>query len=558
MLACDPSAHADLMIHRPLRAASAALWLAALVLAVPSSSAAQGTFPLDPLEPHQRLLEVLGRRDPQPVGGWNLSRGLEADTADRTDPWTTRRLPAPQRLWGDRLRLQVLPIEFRASHNSDRPWGINDGPVWQGKGLTTSLTGGVTLRWGPLEATARPILWQAGNNAFPLSPYPTYSWQSPFGNPRPNVIDTPQRFGDGPVTRLDPGQSAIRLRYRGAVLGYSTETQRWGPQRLNPILMSQHAGGFGHLYVGTEEPLDIRIGKVHVQWLWGRVTESAFFDTSATNGSRYLTGATASFFPAFAPGLELGVNRAFMSRWRNGGPTLRQALEVWMPVFKVGFADSTNPGGNDRRDQLASVFLRWVAPAAGFEIYGEWARGDHSWDLRDFLLSPEHASGFALGFQKTFRATPERFWHLGGELTVLGAPRTTNVRGGRFFYYNSGTSFRQGYTQRGQILGAGIGPGSSQLALELGRVTPKGRTGMTIQRTVYENDLYYRLFSASRDFWRYQAEPALTVDALRFLGPWELGGSATVAKLLNKYYVRDRDETNLQLSLLTRYRWGTR
>ena len=543
------------MTHRHLCGA-----IAALLVSVTSPAAGQGPLPIDPLEPHQRLLEVLGRRDPRPVGGWNVSRGLESDTADRADLWASRRLPAPRPLWGDRLRLQVLPIEFRASHNSDRPWGSNDGPVWQGKGLTTSLSGGGTLRWGPLEATARPILWQATNKAFALSPYPTYPELSPFANPRASArIDTPQRFGDRPVTRLDPGQSAIRLRYRGAVVGYSTETQRWGPQRLNPILMSQHAGGFGHLYLGSEQPFDIRIGKVHVQWLWGRLTESAFFDTSPTNGSRYLTGATASFFPAFAPGLELGVTRAMMSRWRNGGPSISQALEVWMPVLKESFASDSNPEGRDQRDQLASVFVRWVAPSAGIEIYGEWGRGDHSWDLRDLLLSPEQASAFAVGFQKTFGADSQAFWHIGGELTLLGAPRTTLVRrgstGAGFFYYSYPASLRQGYTQRGQILGAGIGPGSSQLSLDIGRVSATGRVGMTIQRTVYENDRYYRLFSPALDFWRYDVEPAAILDGLTFLGPWELGGSVAVAKRLNKNYQLNQDETNLQLSLISRYRW---
>lgn len=528
------------------------------LLALTAPLAAQGTLPIDPLEPHQRLLEVLGRRTPAPVGGWNVPRGLESDTADRSDPWASRRLPAPQALWTDGPRLQLLPMEYQASHNSDRPWGINDGPVWQGKGLTSSLSGGVTLRWGPLEATARPVLWRAENAAFALSPNPPFAGYSPYSNPGPKLIDTPQRFGDAPIARLDPGQSAIRLRYRGGVLGYSTETQRWGPQRINPILMSQHAGGFEHLYLGTERPVDIRIGSVHVQWLWGRVSESAFFDTLETGNRRYLTGATASFFPTFAPGLELGVSRSFMSAWPRGGPTLSQALEVWMPVLKKGFADSTNPGGNDSRDQLASVFLRWVAPAAGFEIYGEWARGDHSWDFRDIMLSPEHASAFALGFQKDFRATPEEFWHLGGELTILGAPRTTLVRSktAGFFYYNSGRTYRQGYTQRGQIIGAGIGPGSSQLSVELGRVSSHGRMGVNIQRTVYENDRYYRIFSSQSDFWRYEAEPAVTVDVLRFIGPWELGGSASLAKLLNKYYDKESDESNLRLSVLTRYRWG--
>jgi hypothetical protein len=65
-----------------------------------------------------------------------------------------------------------------------------------------------------------------------------------------------------------------------------------------------------------------------------------------------------------------------------------------------------------------------------------------------------------------------------------------------------------GLYARGQILGAVIGPGSSQLILEAGRVAPWGRVGITLLRTVH-----------------------------------------------NKYYVFRNDETNIQLGLIARYRW---
>ena len=72
---------------------------------------------------------------------------------------------------------------------------------------------------------------------------------------------------------------------------------------------------------------------------------------------------------------------------------------------------------------MASLFFRWVMPASRFEFYGEWARGDHSWNVRDLLVEPEHSSGFIAGMQKASRGSPSGFWRFAAELTVLGSAR---------------------------------------------------------------------------------------------------------------------------------------
>ena len=89
----------------------------------------------------------------------------------------------------------------------------------------------------------------------------------------------------------------------------------------------------------------------------------------------------------------------------------------------------------------------------------------------------------------------------------------------------------------------------------MARVARWGRAGLTLQRTVYDNDRYYALYAPVGDFGRQEAEPALLVDALVFRGPWELGGSLAIAKLYNKAYQLKDDETNVQLGLTARYRW---
>lgn len=521
-------------------------------------ASAQGAAALDPFEAEQRLLELLGRRPAAPVGGWTQARVGLLTAGAENDPWAGRK-DRERRLFGSDsgATLRWIPIELRSSSNSQRPWGINDGPVWQGKGNTSALSAGFVAEWRGFTATLNPVLWSASNEDFTLSRFATSPGQSPFSYPtRGNQrIDAPQRFGDKPVRRLDPGQSSLTFTARKLVVGASTATQRWGPARRNPLLLSQHAGGFGHAFLGTAEPVDVPAGKVHMQWLWGRLSESSFFDTLANNGSRYVTGVTLSFFPKFAPGLELGANRVFVARWRDGGPTLREATLIFIPLPKKAFEDSiTNPNGDDERDQMASVFARWVAPAAGFEVYGEWARGDHGRDLRDFIVQPEHASAFAVGFQKTFRAEQSAFWHLGGEATVLGATRTSQLRPPPTAFYQHHL-IRQGYTQRGQVLGAGIGPGSTQISLEVGRVASWGRAAVTVQRTSYDNDRYYAYAADTAALRTNEAEPAIIAEALVFRGDWELGGSLALAKLYNKDYLLRNDQRNVQVGLLARYRW---
>jgi hypothetical protein len=519
---------------------------------------AQGAAALDPVEAQQRLLELLGRRPAAPVGGWTQARVGLLTAGSENDPWEARQDRALSVFGsGSGATLRWIPVELRSSSNSARPWGINDGPVWQGKGITSSLSGGLVAEWRGFTATLNPVLWSASNDDFALSPLATSPGLSPYSYPTRSTqrIDAPQRFGDASIARLEPGQSSLTYTAGKFVMGVSSATQRWGPARRNPVILSQHAAGFEHAFIGTSSPVDVRVGRVHAQWLWGRLSESDFFDTVSNNGNRFITGATFSFFPKFAPGLELGANRMFVARWRDGGPTLRQTTLIFIPLPKSAFEDPiNNPVGDDELDQLASVFARWVAPDVGFEVYGEWARGDHSSDLRDFTVQPEHASGFVLGFQKTFREEERAFWHFGGEATLLGATRTSLARAPRTAFYQHHL-ITQGYTQRGQVIGAAIGPGSSQISIDLGRVAEWGRASITLQRTAIDNDRFYGLVNDNTWFNRNESESAVIVEALAFRGSWELGGSFAAAKLFNKGYVLRNDETNVQIGLLARYRW---
>src|SRR5690606_11752958 len=110
------------------------------------------------------------------------------------------------------LRFSLLPVEIRSAYNTARPWGFNDGAMWQGRGATLAASGGIAARWGRFSAAFRPMVLQNENRAFDLSPLPVRAGQSGFSYPTGTnlSIDMPQRFGAEAYSTFDLGQSFVR------------------------------------------------------------------------------------------------------------------------------------------------------------------------------------------------------------------------------------------------------------------------------------------------------------------------------------------------------------
>ena len=60
-----------------------------------------------------------------------------------------------------------------------------------------------------------------------------------------------------------------------------------------------------------------------------------------------------------------------------------------------------------------------------------------------------------------------------------------------------------GYTNFGEVLGSGIGPGSNSHYLSLSRVNGLDNYGISIEIVDNDNDFYYEAFTDSKDFRRY-------------------------------------------------------
>lgn len=445
-----------------------------------------------------------------------------------------------------RMQLQPLPARVRSTYNSRYPVDVNNGALWAGRGIGTAASGGFEVRAGPFSAAAYPVVALHENGAFPLSrPYSEQLSPFAYGG---HVIDWPQRHGGEAFASLDAGQSYARVDAFGIGLGVSTENMWLGPAQRMPLLMGASAAGFPHLFLGTSQPLQTPLGSFEAQAFWGRLSESEWFDGPGDNDKRLLTGLSLVFEPAFARGLFLGGNRMFMATF----PDWNFNSLIVDPYIDVR---SNRLGDN----QLLSLYARWVLPAAGFEVYGEWGREDHWGTWTDLLLEPDHSQAYMLGFQKTgsLRGAQLRWF---GELAHLQSALPLRAGRGIVTFYTH-TRVTQGYTHGGQLLGAWIGPGSDAQVLGVERVDDRRISGVMVERVRYDDDAYYTKWGRFYGHNGHDVSIGASLRHVEPVGEFTIGGSLGLAHRHNRQFVRldgthpgdFRAETNVQLELDLRW-----
>lgn len=523
-----------------------------LTVVASSAIAQQPILPGSELDHYVRLLEMTGKAGLTPIvyrslSAFDRSRPLDAV---RDDLWTHRRTDALRPWQVGPVTVSPLTLETQLMYTSGYPKGGNDGALWAGRGASGSLSGGAQLRAGPLTGTLYPTVYWAQNRDFELAPVPfadrpefAYQWSS--------AIDWPQRFGPDPVAEIDWGQSGLRLDLGGFTAGFSTENLWWGPAVRNPIIMSNTAAGFPHADLGTGRPVGIGVGDLEVRAIWGRLAESRYFDTDRSNDGRYITGITVGYRPSFLPGFTIGGTRVLYQIWPAGGLGLGEIFDSFGEFFNPGRVLPDGTFLQDQTDQLVSLVARWVLPESGFDVYVEWARGDFSGNLRDFLIEPDHSRAFTLGFQKSLAAGSDRY-RLTGEATTLGSSGVSQVRFGPTTYYVHGLA-PQGYTHRGQLLGAAIGPGGQSQYLGLDRYTPNGRWGGFFERVRADDDAYFTIFSGTNNYVDHQVELTAGASLLRFVGDFDISAGLELSRMLNRYFQRRNDVTNLTAKLSLRW-----
>lgn len=382
-------------------------------------------------------------------------------------------------------RFKLIDPLVKLSFNSAYPRGFNDGAIWKGKGLTTEAHAGFGGTIGAFSYTFFPTVYLSQNSDFKrpphTNPYSEYSYQ--FGN---NRIDWVQQYGSGSFTRFHFGQSELKFkkgRFRAAI---STQNYSQGPSLHNPIILSRQAGGFPHIRLGAQ-PFDLklgkaRIGKFDINLLAGLLKESEYFDTNTSNDDRYFNSLFVGYSPSFLPALTVGFYKALYK-----STEFFEAADL-RSVLIVTETDPTLP--NDSFDQLASISMNWNFPEVGFRTYAEFAKNDFtsSGEIRGFLVEPEHSRAFTIGFEKTGLLGKKNRYAILYEHTTLSRNHTFLWRPEPTFYAHDIN--RQGYTNEGQILGAGIGPGGNSDNMSISLDFGNRKAGGQIQRIEKNKDYF--------------------------------------------------------------------
>lgn len=370
-----------------------------------------------------------------------------------------------------RSTILILPFSWQQSYKGHPSYSRNDGAMIPAKGYQSLFSAGFYAKAGPLSVQIRPEYVFAGNSAF-------REYASHYGS-----ADLPVRFGEDSYSKLSWGQSSVRLNFDPVSIGLSNENLWWGPGKQNSILMSNTASGFKHLTLNTSQPVKTPIGSIEAQVIAGRL-EGSGYTASLPDDWRYLSGLVFSYQPRWLPGLFLGLTRSFQTYHED----MDDSFGDYFPFFQAFQKVKTNED-DKRRDQLTSVFARWLLAKSHAEVYFEYGLNDHSYNTRDFLMSPEHSRAYTLGMSKLipYKGRKDEYLQLGMELTHLEQSIDRIFRDAGEWYMHS--QVLHGYTNRGEVLGAGIGPGGNFQSLNVSWVKGLKQIGLQLERYEHNGDL---------------------------------------------------------------------
>ena len=405
--------------------------------------------------------------------------------------------------------LKLLPL-FMGSQLGSGPPYPEGGKFLQAKGYQQILSAGIFGSFGPLSIQLQPEFIFAQNKSY-------Y-----FGSSKASGIEYTEFFGNEPSSKLLPGQSSIRLNYRAFSLGASTENIWWGPGQYNSLLFSNNAIGFQHFTLNTQKPAKTFLGSFEGQMILGKLENFAPFIRNGKEDWRYVNGITFSYQPKWLPGLFFGASRVFQQYSSYNDQSFAYYFPLFEPFQKINLIDpnSSDFNSTDYDDRLQSQqltgFARLVIPKAKAEVYFEYGRRDHAVDWREFLLNPEHARAYLLGFKKLIPLQKKAFFQINGEILQqqesINAILRYGERGGQSWATHA---IRQGFTHQGQMLGPGVGPGSNVQALETSWVKGIKKIGVSWERLNRYQDAYIRVLDNSSENGRW-------VDySARLLADWQ-------------------------------------
>ncbi len=193
---------------------------------------------------------------------------------------------------------------------------------------------------------------------------------------------------------------------------------------------------------------------------------------------RYINGLSVVFSPKLLKGVYFGFNRVFQTYYSSlessKGGLFKYAM-VFNGLFKTSYNDDKL-----NRDQLLSLYTRWVMPKERAEIYFEYGYNDAKSNTRDLILDNSHASASILGVRKFFKINHNNDILLEAEATRM-APTPSYLQRSAGNWYNH-SEVRQGYTNNNQIMGAGSGLGNNLQTFSMSWTRNWNKLGIQFQR----------------------------------------------------------------------------
>ena len=463
------------------------------------------------------------------------------EPAQKTDNFFTRGIDQS-------VKVKIYGPEWFNSYNTAAPYGQNDGALWQGKGYNSSLTAGARLEAYGLEATFKPQLSFSQNREFDIMPSAYDSKYGYFWGYGDNKgVDAPQRFGDKSFFTYDWGDTEIRYTWHNLTAGVGTQTIWLGPAWLNPLLHSNNAPSYPKFDIG------LRKTSIHLPWLgwyvgdvegrmWiGYLTESDYFDNDEDNDHNQITGMTFSYAPSFLPGLTLGVNKICMSKWDDD-----EFYKYLNPLYGRKGAGTDN----ESEDQKFSLTADWLIPKGGINVYAEFGIDDHinmNDSFRTYISHFWHTLTYTFGLKKNMTVSEVK--NIQGEVIFEWNNTEMTQDFQSEWPYNFGFHHKitQGYTNRGQWLGSGIGYGGQSQYLRFNLLYPKGKSGIFIHRYNPDNNFINKEYIYAepeelkdlhnKTYSFYKGIFSIGADTLYFIQPdFNISAALTYSLIVNPLY----------------------
>ena len=245
------------------------------------------------------------------------------------------------------------------------------------------------------------------------------------------------------------------------------------------------------------------------------------------------------------------MNRIFQIYNNELGKSFTDYFPVITPFQKKNLKNEDAK----QRDQIVSLFLRWVFKESNSEIYFENGWNDHKEDLWDLFQDPSHARALTFGLAKIFKnnASSDSYLKFNFEHTQLQQSADRIARPAGAWYMHG--YVRHGYTQMSQVIGAGIGPGSNSQTLELSLWKKNEVWGIQCERFSHNLDFAYDVYTdySIGEYNRKWVELLFSAYGYKNFGKFTVNGK--IGTSINRHYQWQipNNKNNYQLQVALQY-----